>query len=122
MRRVGKNWTAFDPLSDSSLHQPFAFELDINGQNQSSKITDRSVGHQRYLWGELTWPDAQERFQQVDIALLPVGSIEQHGPHLPLDTDAYDANYLALRVAEACSDPKPLVLPNYTVRCVLPPR
>jgi hypothetical protein len=43
--------------------------------------------------------------------LLPVGAVEQHGPHLPLDTDAFDADYLARRVAEACSDPKPLVLP-----------
>ena len=40
-----------------------------------------------------------------------MGSIEQHGPHLPLDTDAFDADYLAQRIAEACSDPKPLVLP-----------
>jgi creatinine amidohydrolase/Fe(II)-dependent formamide hydrolase-like protein len=67
---------------------------------------------QQYLWGELTWPEAGKCLQQVDIALLPVGSIEQHGPHLPLDTDTFDANYLALRVAEACSNPKPLVLPN----------
>jgi creatinine amidohydrolase/Fe(II)-dependent formamide hydrolase-like protein len=47
----------------------------------------------------------------MDVALLPVGAVEQHGPHLPLDTDAFDADYLARRVAEACSDPKPLVLP-----------
>jgi len=63
------------------------------------------------ILGELTWPEAQARFKEVDIALLPVGSIEQHGPHLPLDTDAFDANYLAREVAAACSDPKPLVLP-----------
>jgi creatinine amidohydrolase/Fe(II)-dependent formamide hydrolase-like protein len=112
MRRIGKSWIKFDPLSDPSLHQPFAFELDIKGQNFTSLETGRDMDGQRYLWGELTWPEAQERFQQVDIALLPVGSIEQHGPHLPLDTDAYDAAYLAFRVAEACSDPKPLVLPN----------
>ena len=36
---------------------------------------------------ELTWPDAKRRLQEVDIALLPIGAIEQHGPHLPLDTD-----------------------------------
>jgi creatinine amidohydrolase/Fe(II)-dependent formamide hydrolase-like protein len=30
---------------------------------------------------------------------------------LPLDTDAFDADHLARRVAENCSDPKPLVLP-----------
>ncbi|MGD8524477.1 MAG: creatininase family protein, partial [Desulfobacterales bacterium] len=112
MRRLGKNWTTFDPLSDSSLYQPFAFELDIKGQNPAPKERDPAMDQQRYLWGELSWPEAQQRFQQVDIALLPVGSIEQHGPHLPLDTDAFDANYLALRVADACSDPKPLVLPS----------
>jgi creatinine amidohydrolase/Fe(II)-dependent formamide hydrolase-like protein len=112
MRRVGKKWSRFDPLSDSSLQQPFAFELDITEQNPTPTKTDHTMDPPRFLWGELTWPDAQERFQQVDIALLPVGSIEQHGPHLPLDTDAFDAYYLALRVAEACSEPKPLVLPN----------
>lgn len=61
--------------------------------------------------GELTWPEAKERFAQVDMALLPVGSIEQHGPHLPLDTDAFDARYLAEAVAARCSAPRPLVLP-----------
>jgi creatinine amidohydrolase/Fe(II)-dependent formamide hydrolase-like protein len=47
----------------------------------------------------------------VDVALLPVGSIEQHGPHLPLDCDAFDADHLAREVAKACRDPKPIVLP-----------
>jgi creatinine amidohydrolase/Fe(II)-dependent formamide hydrolase-like protein len=112
MRRSGTKWTAFDPLNDSSLNQPFAFELDIKSQKLSPGKADQAADPQRYQWGELTWPEARERFKQVDIALLPVGAIEQHGPHLPLDTDAFDANYLALRVAEACSDPKPLVLPN----------
>ena len=61
--------------------------------------------------GSLTWPQAKRRFADVDIALLPVGAIEQHGPHLPLDTDAFDADYLARRVAKACLSPRPLVLP-----------
>lgn len=64
-----------------------------------------------YLLGELTWPEAEKRFKEVDVALLPVGAIEQHGPHLPLDTDSFDADYLARQVAATCSDPKPLVLP-----------
>jgi creatinine amidohydrolase/Fe(II)-dependent formamide hydrolase-like protein len=64
-----------------------------------------------YLIGELTWPEAEQRLSEVDLALLPVGAIEQHGPHLPLDTDAYDAERLACLVADRCSDPKPLVLP-----------
>jgi creatinine amidohydrolase/Fe(II)-dependent formamide hydrolase-like protein len=64
-----------------------------------------------FYWGELCWPDAAARLDIVDTALLPVGAVEQHGPHLPLDTDAFDAEYLAKKVADACSEPKPLVLP-----------
>jgi mycofactocin system creatininase family protein len=64
-----------------------------------------------YLIGELTWPEAEKRLAEVDLALLPVGAIEQHGPHLPLDTDAHDAERLARLVAEHCSKPRPLVLP-----------
>ena len=48
--------------------------------------------------GELTWQEAKERLQAVDVALLPVGAVEQHGPHLPLDTDAFDAAHLAEQV------------------------
>jgi len=65
----------------------------------------------KYLLGESTWPEVRERLKEVDVALLPVGSLEQHGLHLPLDTDAFDADYLAQQVAATCSDPKPLVLP-----------
>ena len=61
--------------------------------------------------GHLTWPEAEARLAEVDVAILPVGAIEQHGPHLPLDTDAYDAEYLARQVAAGCSTPKPVVLP-----------
>ncbi len=64
-----------------------------------------------HIIGELTWPEAEKRLNEVDLALLPVGAIEQHGPHLPLDTDAHDAEFLACVVAERSSEPKPLVLP-----------
>ncbi len=73
--------------------------------------TGRPSGARPWMLGELTWPDAQKRFREVDIALLPVGSIEQHGPHLPLDVDSFDAEYFAQAVGAACRAPHPLVLP-----------
>ncbi len=73
--------------------------------------TDRQRAQERFVWGELTWPEAKERLRGVDVALLPVGAIEQHGPHLPLDTDSYDAEYLGKEVARRCKEPRPLVLP-----------
>jgi creatinine amidohydrolase/Fe(II)-dependent formamide hydrolase-like protein len=61
--------------------------------------------------GELCWPEAKDLLKRVDLALLPVGAVEQHGPHLPLDTDSFDAQYLAEQVSAACREPRPFVLP-----------
>jgi creatinine amidohydrolase len=36
---------------------------------------------------KLTWPEARARFGPDLVALLPIGSTEPHGPHLPLDVD-----------------------------------
>lgn len=38
-------------------------------------------------WNELTSPEIGRAQQAGDVVLLPVGSIEQHGAHLPVDTD-----------------------------------
>jgi creatinine amidohydrolase/Fe(II)-dependent formamide hydrolase-like protein len=40
------------------------------------------------LIGELTFPEVSEHLRATSILCLPIGSIEQHGPHLPLNTDA----------------------------------
>jgi creatinine amidohydrolase/Fe(II)-dependent formamide hydrolase-like protein len=40
------------------------------------------------LIGELTFLEVSERLRATSILCLPIGSIEQHGPHLPLNTDA----------------------------------
>lgn len=70
-------------------------------------MSEKEIFH----WEKLTWPEIKERLKTVDTAILPCGAIEQHGPHLPVDIDYFDAVYLANRVADACSSPKPFVLP-----------
>jgi creatinine amidohydrolase len=52
-------------------------------------------------WDELSWPEVQETVACTPWALLPFGAIEEHGPHLPLGTDALVAGSLASRIAEA---------------------
>jgi creatinine amidohydrolase/Fe(II)-dependent formamide hydrolase-like protein/7-cyano-7-deazaguanine synthase in queuosine biosynthesis len=110
-RTRGKSWTEFQPLDDPELDIPFAFELGTRRHALTAQADDIPETSPSCIWGELTWPEAKARLNEMAVALLPVGSVEQHGPHLPLDTDAFDADYLTRRVAEACSDPKPLVLP-----------
>ncbi len=110
VKRSGRLWIPFDPLSEEALARPYLFETA--GRNQSPSLDGTSIFPQEeYLLEHLTWKQARIRLNEVDVALLPVGSIEQHGPHLPLDTDAFDAYFLAKHVAEACSRPRPLVLP-----------
>jgi creatinine amidohydrolase len=45
---------------------------------------------------DLRWPDLRDRRPSL---LVPLGSCEQHGPHLPLGTDAVLATAIAERVA-----------------------
>lgn len=47
----------------------------------------------------ISWWKARELFQRAKVALIPVGSTEQHGPHLPLGTDFLTAQALAQAVA-----------------------
>ena len=111
VKRSGRIWIDFDPLADPGMKQPYPFESSGTGKPAGPKTARDPSPTAAHILGELTWPEARTRFKEVDIALLPVGSVEQHGPHLPLDTDAFDADYLARRVAEMCRAPRPLVLP-----------
>lgn len=104
VRLIHKKWQAFDPLKSADLNTPFPFELGTRPPRDKYSAD--------YLWAEMSWPEIEEKLQYVDLAILPCGAIEQHGPHLPVDVDAFDAEYLAKKVAEACSDPKPFVLPT----------
>ncbi|MBW1714252.1 MAG: creatininase [Deltaproteobacteria bacterium] len=51
------------------------------------------------LMEELTWYEYAERVKK-DVILLPVGSTEQHGPHLPLGTDAIQIMHFSKLAAE----------------------
>jgi creatinine amidohydrolase len=46
----------------------------------------------------LTWSDAEQALAVAKLAIVPVGSLEQHGPHLALDTDLAVAEALARRL------------------------
>jgi mycofactocin precursor peptide peptidase len=43
------------------------------------------------------WPEVEQADRTV--LVVPIGSLEQHGPHLPLDTDAFLASTVAERLA-----------------------
>jgi creatinine amidohydrolase len=56
----------------------------------------------------LTSKEAKAAFQDVDIAMLPTGSVESHGPHLGTGTDYLVAEEIAKRV---CARAKVVMVP-----------
>src|SRR5690349_15757981 len=44
---------------------------------------------------ELHWPEVKKLDRETLVALVPVGSMEQHGPHLPFQVDVLVASRLA---------------------------
>jgi len=48
----------------------------------------------------LTWVEVKEWIQETDIILVPMGSCEQHGPHLPTGIDTFCGEFVAQRAAE----------------------
>ena len=53
--------------------------------------------------GSLTFEEIS-RLRERSVLVLPIGSMEQHGPHLPLDTDAVLAERLASAIATRFGD------------------
>lgn len=49
----------------------------------------------------MSWVEYEKMSAQKGVVLVPVGSVEVYGPHLPLGTDGIVAQKLAKRVAEA---------------------
>jgi creatinine amidohydrolase len=53
----------------------------------------------KIFYDELSWPEINEAVETRKVVLLPVGSTEQHGLHLPLDVDNFLARSICVTAA-----------------------
>jgi creatinine amidohydrolase len=60
-------------------------------------------------WARLTWEEAAEAVQRQPFAILPLGAIEEHGPHMTLGSDCSAADAFASRLA---SETECILLPT----------
>jgi creatinine amidohydrolase len=63
----------------------------------------------KILLQEMTWPEAQQRLKDA-VVILPIGSTEEHGPHLPLGTDALIGYEILKRALEPISNEHNLIV------------
>src|SRR3989441_12952307 len=54
---------------------------------------------------QLTWEEVRDLDREHTLVVLPVGAIEAHGPHLPLDTDVVIATAMARAGARRLAAP-----------------
>ena len=90
------------------------------GQRQAATERARSApGSRIHKLEELTWRQIDALDRQRTLFILPVGMLEQHGPHLPVGADTigvmYEANRAATRVSQALPDWNVVMMPavNY---------
>jgi creatinine amidohydrolase len=70
----------------------------------------------RFFWNELTSPEFALLDPETTIAVLPIASTEQHGPHLPISTDVSIANGMLAEVRGILPDHlNVLVLPTQEI-------
>jgi creatinine amidohydrolase len=56
------------------------------------------------LYERLSWPEVREAAEEDVVCLIPVATLEDHGPHLPIDTDLRITTEICRRAAEAAPD------------------
>ncbi|MBT9150734.1 MAG: Creatinine amidohydrolase [candidate division WS2 bacterium] len=54
----------------------------------------------KYCYWEMSWPEIKERVKDEPVCIIPVGVLEDHGPHLPLDTDVLIVNEICKQAVE----------------------
>ncbi len=56
------------------------------------------------LYERLTWPEVRRAAAQERVCLIPAATLEDHGPHLPIDADLRIAAEICRRAAERAPD------------------
>lgn len=51
-------------------------------------------------WDNLTFTELEKLINDKTVVILPVGSVEEHGPHLPLNSDMIQPNYISEKVSD----------------------
>jgi creatinine amidohydrolase len=59
---------------------------------------------------DMSWSEVEKALEKTDIVLFPVGSTEQHAPHLPLNNDIFTSFEISNRVAQKLAPEIPILI------------
>ena len=80
------------------------------------KANEFSDASDKIVMESMTWPEISKAIEKgFETVIVMLSSVEQHGPHLPINTDSIIADELALRVARRLG--KTLIAPTIRPGC-----
>jgi creatinine amidohydrolase len=76
---------------------------------------DKNPENRKYRIFDMTWVEVREWLEKTDTVLVPMGSSEQHGPHLPIGIDSYAGYHVCIEAAKQAEVPvAPLIPVGYS--------
>lgn len=87
---------------DCPIFSILSMTVSINeDEKELSAMNEKKTGNDEIRMENMSWPDIAAAIDSgMTTAVVGVGATEQHGPHLPLKTDAVIGDELAFRVAK----------------------
>ncbi len=90
--------------------------LSPRDQGATERVSSAPPRSRVYTLDELTWPQIDALDRERTLFILPVGMIEEHGPHLPVGADTFGVTYEAQGASRRVSR----ALPEWNV-VMMPP-
>jgi creatinine amidohydrolase len=87
----------------------------VNANNiiiDASKTQAKIMTIKKHLYDELTWPEIQKVVKEDRVILIPTATLEDHGHHLPINTDVIIAQEITRRAAERVPEDVLLMPPS----------
>src|SRR5262245_5098110 len=76
----------------------------VSPEVQTGVRIDCAVWTTPLYYERLSWPEVRRAAAEERVCLIPVATLEDHGPHMPIDTDLRITAEICRRAAEAAPD------------------
>jgi len=83
----------------------YAYEAAVRAALTKAPGASEKAPREPVLWDRLSWPKLAALRDTTNMVLLPTGAIEQHGPHLPINTDVAIASGVCLYASASTGVP-----------------
>jgi hypothetical protein len=78
-------------------------QRELERRKKNCNFDKESEWSESHISINTTWPEMRDVIKSQPVVILPIGSVEDHGPHLPIDTD----NFLIWSICEAAAQAAP---------------